>query len=700
MKKLLIIISIYLLTVMSYGQVGVGTTDPHAQLDIRSSNQAAPISTDGILIPKVDVFPTGVTANQDAMMVYLTITVGTDAPGFYYYSHVTTSWLSIGGSGAEKIDDLLDGKSDNDGSDDGSSVFLGIGAGVNDNSTDNRSVGIGYQSLNSNITGYYNVANGYQSLNANTTGYGNVANGYMALARNISGRGNVANGYVALLRNTSGEYNTATGSQSLSFNDTGDHNVANGYNSLTFNNTGNNNVGVGSGTLYGNSSGNNNIGIGFESLYWSASGSNNIAIGSEAMYLNGTGSNNIAIGSEAMYLNGTGTNNIATGFQSLYSNETGAYNIAFGDLSLYSNETGNYNVASGFAALNSNTIGSYNIASGYQSLYSNETGTNNIATGYQSLYRNTTGNYNVAIGDNALRNNVSGGNNVVLGRSAGYNELGSNKLYIENSDSSTPLIYGEFDNDLLRINGTLEINNAYQFPTTDGAINQVMQTDGAGNLTWQERSLPWIDSGTDVSYDNVSVDNNLISINNQRINGTATSLRFGSISGTYIGVFTNSTELGVVNNGVATLGSNAFRWDEIWSVNALNTTSDKRLKKEINTINYGLESLLKLKPVSYKWKTGKQDTKLGFLAQDVEQVIPEVVSHKTISQEEKKQYHLEGRTLPSDDLYAMTYSELIPVLVKAIQEQNQEIKVLKTELEKKNITIEKRLKALENKSSN
>ncbi|MFW6132001.1 MAG: hypothetical protein ACOC5F_05340 [Candidatus Aminicenantaceae bacterium] len=33
----------------------------------------------------------------------------------------------------------------------------------------------------------------------------------------------------------------------------------------------------------------------------------------------------------------------------------------------------------------------------------------------------------------------------------GYNETGSNKLYIDNSDTSPPLIYGEFDNDLITI---------------------------------------------------------------------------------------------------------------------------------------------------------------------------------------------------------------------------------------------------------
>jgi hypothetical protein len=46
-----------------------------------------------------------------------------------------------------------------------------------------------------------------------------------------------------------------------------------------------------------------------------------------------------------------------------------------------------------------------------------------------------------------------------LGWRAGYNETGSNKLYIANSDTTTPLIYGEFDNEILNVNGKLKPNS-------------------------------------------------------------------------------------------------------------------------------------------------------------------------------------------------------------------------------------------------
>ena len=72
---------------------------------------------------------------------------------------------------------------------------------------------------------------------------------------------------------------------------------------------------------------------------------------------------------------------------------------------------------------------------------------------------------------------------------------------------------------------------------------------------------------------------------------------------------------------------------------------------------------------------------MGFLAQDLEKVLPDVVVHETISQQEidnaKKQ---KGIDITNADTYGVKYSEIIPVLVKAIQEQQAEIENLKAEI--------------------
>ena len=53
---------------------------------------------------------------------------------------------------------------------------------------------------------------------------------------------------------------------------------------------------------------------------------------------------------------------------------------------------------------------------------------------------------------------LTGSGNVMIGYKAGYYEIGSNKLYIDNSNTTTPLIYGDFANDSVKINGQMEIN--------------------------------------------------------------------------------------------------------------------------------------------------------------------------------------------------------------------------------------------------
>ncbi|WP_417875058.1 tail fiber domain-containing protein [Xanthomarina gelatinilytica] len=83
-------------------------------------------------------------------------------------------------------------------------------------------------------------------------------------------------------------------------------------------------------------------------------------------------------------------------------------------------------------------------------------------------------------------------------------------------------------------------------------------------------------------------------------------------------------------------------------------SSDRRLKKDIEDLNYGLSEILALSPKAYNWKNREQDYKsMGLIAQEVQSVIKELV-HTADD---------ENKTL------SVSYTELIPVLIKAIQEQ-------------------------------
>jgi hypothetical protein len=81
--------------------------------------------------------------------------------------------------------------------DGGNSVFVGDGAGGNDDASTNLNVGVGYQALRENTTGARNTAHGFSALFGNTTGVGNTANGYAALYYNTTGGGNTALGGLA-----------------------------------------------------------------------------------------------------------------------------------------------------------------------------------------------------------------------------------------------------------------------------------------------------------------------------------------------------------------------------------------------------------------------------------------------------------------------------------------------------------------------
>ena len=110
MKKNYLLLLILLVANAIFAQVGINTTTPNAQLEIKSSSEIAPAPTDGLLIPKVNVFPaTNPTIAQQGMLVYLTTTVGTNQPGFYFWDNATTNWKPItGATSAGTLDQAYD----------------------------------------------------------------------------------------------------------------------------------------------------------------------------------------------------------------------------------------------------------------------------------------------------------------------------------------------------------------------------------------------------------------------------------------------------------------------------------------------------------------------------------------------------------------------------------------------------------------
>jgi hypothetical protein len=152
----------------------------------------------------------------------------------------------------------------------------------------------------------------------------------------------------------------------------------------------------------------------------------------------------------------------------------------------------------------------------------------------------------------------------------------------------------------------------------------------------------------------------------------------------------HSSVLPYVDNATFTLGSATQRWKAVYAVNGAIQTSDARLKRDVTNLRYGLRELLQLRPVSFAWKDpSDQQQHLGLIAQETEQIIPEAVAREAD---------------PATSL-GLNYTALIPVVIKAIQEQQTTITVLKSEnealhrqnttLHQQNTDLDVRLKMLE-----
>jgi hypothetical protein len=88
-------------------------------------------------------------------------------------------------------------------------------------------------------------------------------------------------------------------------------------------------------------------------------------------------------------------------------------------------------------------------------------------------------------------------------------------------------------------------------------------------------------------------------------------------------------------------------------------SSDARLKRDIKDVSSGLDQLLRLRPVTYKWKKDSSEgaTQLGLIAQEVQKIFPVVVRKDATS-----------------GMLSINYTELLPVVIKAVQEQQQVIR--------------------------
>jgi len=238
-------------------------------------------------------------------------------------------------------------------------------------------------------------------------------------------------------------------------------------------------------------------------------------------------------------------------------------NAMFGRSAGYANVGSNNAFLGTYAGMN-NSGGDNNTFTGVSAGFQNTNGNGNTYSGRQAGGENTIGSNNTAIG--YLAGFKGGNRNVCIGNSAGYYETGNDKLYIDNSNTTSPLIYGDFAANIVAVFGTMYSQFGYQ-------------------------------------------------------------------------VF-----------------------------------SDRRYKKDIKTISNALSKINSIEGVSYKFidekiedrdfSKAKDSNYLGFIAQDLKKVVPELV------------------TTDEDGYHSVNYDGLIPVLVEGMKEQQQIITDLQTRMDK------------------
>ena len=295
-------------------------------------------------------------------------------------------------------------------------------------------------------TVYNNVFAGDLAGNTSSGGNNVFLGGYAGT--NCQSAGNVFIGYSAG-RTTSGSTlnNVFIGNQSGRYTSTGDHNTFLGNNSGYANNTGSNNTFLGHGTGFDNTEGYSNVFLGTDAGSSNVGGDNNVAIGHQS-YLRGTSSNNnVLIGSGSGSGSGIGSDNVVIGYRDGEAT-TSDYSVYVGSFS-------------GFTA-----DGEGNTFIGARSGEQINNGDNNLFAGFFTAYSKTSGGQNIFLGSYSGYGNTSGSGNVFIGYQAGYNETGSQRLYIDNTSTSSPLVYGEFDNDRITINNILKVGDRTTEPTS------------------------------------------------------------------------------------------------------------------------------------------------------------------------------------------------------------------------------------------
>ncbi len=407
---------------------------------------------------------------------------------------------------------------------------------------------------------------------------------------------------------------------------------------------GNYNVVVGDEAGTDLTTGDENVAIGYAALDNSDVGSFNTAIGKSALGNDSKGSSSTAVGNSALqtqnFTSATDAFNSAFGFNAGGAITTGVNNTLIGARAGDAFTDADRNTALGRSALTTDTLGSRSVAVGYGVLqnqnFTSATNVYNTAVGYDAGASVTTATENTLIGSLAGDALTTGGQNVAIG----VNALGS-----ETTSANNVAIGRE----------ALKTQNGAASNTAVG------RTAGSAVTTGSSNTLIGIQAGASLTTGS----NNLLLGHDAG--------RSGSPGGN---ITTHSNNVVLGDENIAAI------YAQVQTISA----SDERDKTDFTDLDLGLDFVKALAPVTYKWDkrskygdktaddydlaaqtpdgTHKEDwLDIGFRAQEV------------IALEEAAGYKISDKTNLVSNLtedgkqYGLQYENFVPILVKAIQEQ-------------------------------
>lgn len=133
-----------------------------------------------------------------------------------------------------------------------------------------------------------------------------------------------------------------------------------------------------------------------------------------------------------------------------------------------------------------------------------------------------------------------------------------------------------------------------------------------------------------------------------------------------------------LTNGNRNLGNSTYRWNTVYATNGTINTSDIRDKENIQSLSYGMEEIMALRPVTFNWISDEDETpKIGLIAQELQTVIPEVVKSTDFKVDEET-----GEHIPTEaERLGVYYSDLIPVLINGMKEQQAMLEAQQAEID-------------------